>query len=414
MPETAWPFLIGRARNEDYRFVVIPEIMTDSSLAAALRASTSGDPGEHGTALVREIEMTPRVPVTVVYRVRPARAEDYRVPGNGLLTDVHGRPILLTEGMVIRCAASSVMASGVPQAALDHAHDLVTPAFQQFWAGASDFIQQVGKPFAVPPASSPGPSLRLELTGPTARVRTPISDVPTVADPGMAPVPADITPEGSQWRGGLQGTSKSRGRSWAIAAFVLGVIVLVALVLIGVLLLATRVLVRASRPGPRSRTQAPDSRPPAIRSGPVLHPVTFCHRLPTWQLRLPPTARSNDRHHENRSKIEQPDESGMLAEPAGSSSWNPATRSPNSEVANTRSGVIGLAGRRAPTIGPALGGPGPGYPGGRAWRVISMATTSVIRSVPGGRGVSWSRRVTRTRRAIELGGGSGLRVRWSL
>ena len=55
-----------------------------------------------------------------------------------------------------------------------------------------------------------------------------------------------------------------------------------------------------------------------------------------------------------------------------------------------------------------------GYRGGSAWRVISVAITSVMRSMPSGKGVSCSRRVIRTWRATELGGGSGVRLRWSL
>jgi hypothetical protein len=54
------------------------------------------------------------------------------------------------------------------------------------------------------------------------------------------------------------------------------------------------------------------------------------------------------------------------------------------------------------------------YWGGLAWREISVATISVMRSVPGGRETSWSRRVMRTWRAMELDGGSGVCLRWSL
>ena len=52
--------------------------------------------------------------------------------------------------------------------------------------------------------------------------------------------------------------------------------------------------------------------------------------------------------------------------------------------------------------------------GGLVWRVISVATISVILSVPGGRAVSWSRRVMRTWRAMSWPGGSGVCLRWSL
>jgi hypothetical protein len=49
-----------------------------------------------------------------------------------------------------------------------------------------------------------------------------------------------------------------------------------------------------------------------------------------------------------------------------------------------------------------------------AWRMISVATTSVIRSVPAGRAMSCSRRVMRTWWAMVSGFGSGVLRRWSL
>jgi len=268
MAEVAWPFLIGRARNDDYRFVVIPEVMTDPSLIVALRSSTSGDPGEPGTALVREIQVAPGAPVTVVYRVFRARAEDYGIPGESLLTDLHGRPILLTEGLLIRDAASSVMASGVPQAALNQAHDLVTPAFRQFWAQGGGFTRQAGQPFTMPPADSPGAWLGLELAGPATQTPPPMPQMPALADPAAAPVPAAPPSQARGRKGGPRNAPRNRGRFWSIAAFVLGAIVLVALVLAGVVLLATHVLSAGPRvpmpsaPVTRSSTRRP---PPEAR-----------------------------------------------------------------------------------------------------------------------------------------------------
>jgi hypothetical protein len=52
--------------------------------------------------------------------------------------------------------------------------------------------------------------------------------------------------------------------------------------------------------------------------------------------------------------------------------------------------------------------------GGLTCRVISVATISVMRSVSGGRFVSWSRRVMRIWRAMVSGWGSGVCLRWSL
>ena len=220
MPEAAWPFLIGRTRTQDHRFVVIPAFMTAAPLASALRASTDGDPAAPEAALLREIRVPPEEPVTAVYRVRTAHAEDYGLPGDGLLTDEQGRPILLTEGLVLRRAARAVIEAGVPRAALDQAHALVTPAYQAFWAEGSQFARQTGQAFILAPDDPSGAQLQLESAGPAA-------------DLAGAAASEGSTPD-----------DPARGHSRVWAAAVLGVaIILAALVLVGAVV-AIRMLVR--------------------------------------------------------------------------------------------------------------------------------------------------------------------------
>ena len=209
MPEVAWPFLIGRTGTEDHRFVVIPSFMTAAPLASALRASTDGDPGTPKAALVREIRVPAEEPVTAVYRVRTGHAEDYGLPGDGLLTDEQGRPILLTEGLVLRRAAHTVMEAGVPRAALDQAHALVTPAYQAFWAQGGQFARQTGQAFTLALDNPSGAQLQLESERPAAALAA-APEVSTLDDPAK------------------------HGRSRILAATLLGVaIILAALVLAG-------------------------------------------------------------------------------------------------------------------------------------------------------------------------------------
>ena len=188
MGDVAWPFLIGRTRTEDHRIVVIPEFMTDPPLASALRASVSGDPMEPDSAAVREIQVTQGRVVTVVYRVSIARAEPYGIPGDpgqGTLTDSHGRPILITEGLVLRQAASDVMRSGVPQAAMDQAHALVVPAYQAFWTEERQFTRQVSH--ALPVAPNGSPQVRLQYR---PDVPTPLPELQPPQPQCPEPVPA--------------------------------------------------------------------------------------------------------------------------------------------------------------------------------------------------------------------------------
>lgn len=179
--QPAWPFLIGRSKTQDYRFVVIPEFMSDSSLEVALLTGTGGDPGPPGTALVREIG-PPGQRVTVVYQVRLARAEHVGLPGDGLLSDAHGRSILLTEGLALRGPAAPVLASRLTRQALEQVHVLVRPAFERFWAEERGFIRQPGQPFPLPSADPPRDLLELRAADPAA---------------GTGPVPGGSEPAGS-------------------------------------------------------------------------------------------------------------------------------------------------------------------------------------------------------------------------
>lgn len=219
VPERAWPFLFGRSKNEDYRFVVLPEVTADPALTAALRSAARGDPGRPGTAFVREVQATGEEPCTAVFRVSTARREDYGLPGEGVLADGHGRPIVLTEGLVIRRPASSVLAAGVSQEVLDQVRERVSPAFRQFWEQDAEFSRQIGRAFTVPDNGPGRQALRLE--------RSPACEVPPAAFASAAAAPR---PAGDGVR-----------RYWAVAAFVLGIIVLVALI-VGVILFHGRVL----------------------------------------------------------------------------------------------------------------------------------------------------------------------------
>lgn len=247
MNEEAWPFLIGRARTADHRFVVIPDFMTAPEAATALRASVSGDPMEPGTAAVREIRLTPDEAITVVYRVSLAAAGAFGIPevsGDGALADAHGRPILVTEGVVLRRDARSVMAAGLPQTALDTAHDLAAPAYRAFWSRERQFDRQVGRSFLI--GSSGSPPVRLLL------------------QPGQR-MPAsraqDPPPPARRW-------PRATARTVTAAAIV------AALVLAGLGLLTANLLKQGASPG-----HEPTATPTPVPHGAVRTMTDFCARL---------------------------------------------------------------------------------------------------------------------------------------
>jgi hypothetical protein len=146
----AWPFLIGRSRTEDHRLVVVPRFMTDEQFLRGLLDISAGEPDE---VVVREIQPGGQDPVTVVYRVREARAADYQLPGAGLLNDEFGRPILLTEGFVVRGRAGTLHGWGA-LTALDRAHELVVPAYQAFWRQDSEFSRRAEGAFRLSPSTT--------------------------------------------------------------------------------------------------------------------------------------------------------------------------------------------------------------------------------------------------------------------
>jgi hypothetical protein len=143
----AWPFLIGRSRTEDHRLVVVPQFMTDDQLLRGLLATAAGEPDE---VEVREIQPAGQGPVTAVYRVREALAVDYQLAGAGPLTDEFGRPILLTEGFVVRAQAGTLSGRDV-LTALDRAHELVTPAYRAFWRESAEFSRWAERAFRLSP-----------------------------------------------------------------------------------------------------------------------------------------------------------------------------------------------------------------------------------------------------------------------
>jgi hypothetical protein len=143
--------------------VVIPDFMA-GALASALRSAAGpGAPGSLESVQIREIQAPPGDRVTIISRVTTAHADTWGLPGDRVLTDEQGRPIILTEGLVIRRPATAVRRDGITQEDLDLAHSLVVPAYLEFWEQGGDYARQAaesfrlaasGKPVAISPLES--------------------------------------------------------------------------------------------------------------------------------------------------------------------------------------------------------------------------------------------------------------------
>lgn len=166
MPENAWPFLIGRTRNAGYRVVVVPEFMAEPASVDALSAAAGDVRLPADAACVREVRGLPFGTVTVVYRSFTPRGGDYGL-GVGDLTDGFGRPIRVTEGVVLRCAAALAAPARITVADLECAHAAVADAYRDFWEGEREYVRRTSVAYPLGAAEhSPRQAVRLKVAEP--------------------------------------------------------------------------------------------------------------------------------------------------------------------------------------------------------------------------------------------------------
>jgi len=228
----AWPFLIGRTRNHGHRIIVIPEFMTDPVDAAALRDATGIIAQTPDAPILREVQALALGPVSVVYRSFLPRGCQYGLDGDDLLIDDHGRPIRLTEGLILRRPETGVRELGITQADLDRAHAEVTGAYQAFWSQEAAFVRHVSGPFPVSAASKhPGPVISLQAYEPwivSKGQAPPISDLPPTRLPVGTPSPSGPSAEPPV----LPSPFRAR-RMTTVTAVVLGLVLVVLIAVFG-------------------------------------------------------------------------------------------------------------------------------------------------------------------------------------
>jgi hypothetical protein len=162
----AWPFIVGRSRNAGYRVVVAPGFMKDGPRDDVERIGwlATSDVTGSAEAIVTEISGLATRPATAVFRNLRGREQDYFPAGRGLLTDSVGRPILLTEGFILELSRERVTELPLTSADMDRAHELVAPAFREFWQyNGDDYPQQYSGPFHAGGNPSAGTRLYLRL-----------------------------------------------------------------------------------------------------------------------------------------------------------------------------------------------------------------------------------------------------------
>ena len=203
-PCQAWPFLIGRTRDHGHRVVVAPGFMTEPSDVVALGNATGRSPGSFDAAVVREIAGLSAGPATAVFRSYLPRASQFGLGDEDALLDGSGRPIRLTEGLVLRVPETQARKAGITPADLDRAHDAVTGAYQAYWSDGGSFTRQESAPFTVVvPKTRPEPA----LSSSSSAVPAP--------DPDEIPVGVQQPPVWREPR-----PARHRGRSVVVAVIV--------------------------------------------------------------------------------------------------------------------------------------------------------------------------------------------------
>jgi hypothetical protein len=125
MTGSAWPFLISRSRDVDYRTVVIGEPFRGTPLVLRMASFLDVEPS---TGLRRaEVEAPGVEALTVIYRVVPAQRSDE------LFKDAFGRTIYWIEGVALKKGAADLKDPDGVFAAL---HERVVEGYLAFWDGA--------------------------------------------------------------------------------------------------------------------------------------------------------------------------------------------------------------------------------------------------------------------------------------
>lgn len=199
MIAAGWPFLVSRSRSAGYRVIIAPEFMAGSRQdVAAIGWLATGEETDTAEAFVKELKRPAEAPATAVFRNFLAHAHDYLPGGSGLLKDSSGRPIMITEGLILRLTGTQTTELGLTTADLSRAHELVKPTFREFWQQEDKYPQQQSQSFPVGQVTPGAVPLTLRNTQPSPAQALRQASPPTASRPRA---PAEATrPTRPKWR----------------------------------------------------------------------------------------------------------------------------------------------------------------------------------------------------------------------
>jgi hypothetical protein len=128
--QEAWPFLISSSPHSDFRVVVAPEFITKANaVREIIRASDDSFRTEDGQAIYLRGHREGVGSINIVLRARTGTARMLGKNTDEPLFDGVGRPVWVSEGIVLREEGKEPFTAAQLDAALGHAQ----PYFARFW-----------------------------------------------------------------------------------------------------------------------------------------------------------------------------------------------------------------------------------------------------------------------------------------
>lgn len=126
----AWPFLISSSPHSDFRVVVAPEFITKAdAVREIIRASNDSFRTEDGQAIYLRGFHEKTGPINIVLRAKTGTARLLGGKDDQPLVDGFGRPVWVSEGIVLREEGKEPFTAAQLDAALERAQ----PHFARFW-----------------------------------------------------------------------------------------------------------------------------------------------------------------------------------------------------------------------------------------------------------------------------------------
>lgn len=170
----AWPFIVARNANLDWRPILAPGFLIDASADYLLVTESSGPEDGSGRPNVKVVESAKAGTITLIFSSIPATSELLGEARAEPLVDRFGRPLHVVEGLAVQ--GSGQLAPSDLEPSLEHVHAETIRLFPAFWVETAEAVPPLrSQPVAIdlsvpaPPAEPADQEQWPQKTTPTAR-----------------------------------------------------------------------------------------------------------------------------------------------------------------------------------------------------------------------------------------------------